>query len=72
MSSEFGIEVIKQGRYVYSDTRAVSGNIAESGAIKGAIKNPIVVIEVISDSLEAYEHGAKYRYYKRLSSVKNT
>ncbi|MEL7161305.1 MAG: Uma2 family endonuclease [Bacteroidota bacterium] len=69
-SSEAKIQVNTAGRYVYPDTLAVCGDVEESEKVKGAILNPILVIEVVSDSSEAYDRGAKFRYYRRLPSVK--
>jgi Uma2 family endonuclease len=31
--------------------------------------NPIVIFEVLSDSTESYDRGAKFRLYSRISSL---
>jgi len=69
-NSDIKIEINKKGRYVYPDTLGVCGAPDESDDVSGAITNPIIVVEVLSDSSEGYDHGVKYKYYKRLSSVK--
>lgn len=70
MSSEFKIEIAKAGRYVYPDTVAVCRSIEESDQVKGAIINPVLVVEVTSKSSEAYDRAIKYDYYISLPSVK--
>jgi Uma2 family endonuclease len=70
LTSEIKIEIASDGRYVYPDTMAVCGEVIESETVKVSITNPVLVIEVISDSSEAYDRGQKYRFYKRLSSIK--
>jgi Uma2 family endonuclease len=34
-----------------------------------AIANPILIVEVLSDSTEAYDRGAKWAHYRRLASL---
>jgi len=70
LNSEAKIEINKDKRYVYPDTLAICGEVKESEHIKGAVTNPILVIEVTSESSGAYDRGVKYKYYKRLPSVK--
>ncbi|SER28442.1 Uma2 family endonuclease [Neolewinella agarilytica] len=69
-NSELKIEVKPNGQYVYPDTLAVCGEIKESDTVKGSIINPVLVIEVLSESSEAYDNGVKFRYYKKLPSLK--
>lgn len=68
--ADLKVEIQKSNRYVYPDTLAVCGDVEESEKITGAITNPVLVIEVVSDSSESYDRGQKYRYYRRLPSVK--
>ena len=70
LTSDIKIEIAKNLRYVYPDTLAVCGDVKESEKITGAITNPVFVIEVLSESSEAYDNGAKFRYYKKLPSLK--
>ena len=37
---------------------------------KDAITNPIVLVEVLSDSTEAYDRGAKSAHYRRIPSLR--
>ena len=68
--SEVKIEVDPRGKYVYPDTLVVCGEIDESEHVKGSIRNPIVVVEVLSPSSEAYDLYKKFKYYFNLPSVR--
>lgn len=70
LSSEFKTVISEKGRYVYPDTAVVCGEVDWSDTVKGAVKNPILVVEVVSDSSEGYDRGEKFRYYRRLPSIK--
>ena len=37
---------------------------------KDVITNPIVLVEILSDSTEAYDRGAKAARYRRISSLR--
>lgn len=67
--SDLKVEIKPNGRYVYPDTLAVCGDIDESDKVTGAVKNPILVIEVVSESSGAYDRGVKFRYYRQLPTV---
>lgn len=69
-SSEFKTQIEEADRYVNPDATAVCGKVDQSDETVGAITNPVLVIEVVSDSSESYDRGQKYRYYRRLPSVK--
>lgn len=69
-SSDFKIEIEQSGRYVYPDTLAVCGDPEESKKVKGAIVNPVLVVEVTSKSSESYDRISKFDYYTNLPSLK--
>lgn len=69
-TSDIKVEVKLDGRYVYPDTLAVCGDVERSKKTSGSITNPVLVVEVVSESSGDYDRGDKYRYYKRLPSVK--
>lgn len=69
-NSDIKIEIIKERRYVYSDSFIVCGPPDISKEIKGAILNPKVIFEVVSDSSVQYDHGDKFRAYRSLRSLR--
>lgn len=68
-NSEIKVEIEKAERYVYPDAVVVCGELEESKTIRGAIRNPKLVVEVLSESSDGYDRGAKMRYYLSLPSV---
>ena len=57
-------------KYTYPDITVVCGNI-ELEKIKGVetLLNPIVIIEILSESTEAYDRGTKFRHYRLIPSL---
>ena len=57
--------------YRYADLSVVCGNpvYETTGGIE-ALTNPILIIEVLSPSTEAYDRGDKFTYYKSIPSLK--
>jgi Uma2 family endonuclease len=56
--------------YVYSDALVVSGKPIESDDETSAIINPILIIEVLSNSTAAYDGGKKFIQYQSLPTFK--
>ncbi len=69
-NSEIKLEIERANRYVYPDAAVICGKINESPTISGAVRNPRVIVEVISESSADYDRGAKMRYYLSLPTVK--
>lgn len=69
-NSDLSVEVKPNGRYVYPDVAVVCGDIDESELVSGAVKNPILIIEVLSEGTANYDQNIKYRFYTRMVSVK--
>jgi Uma2 family endonuclease len=53
----------------YPDTMVVCGEEQFSNEKENAITNPTVVVEVLSESTAAWDHGGKFRQYQSLSSL---
>lgn len=69
-NSEMKIEVAPGGKYIYPDAGASCIERKESNRIKGAITNPILVVEVLSPNSIMYDTGAKLRFYFSIPSIK--
>ena len=54
-------------RYVYPDLALVCGP-AEIVDKAGTIDNPKVIVEILSPNTDDYDHGRKYKLYRRISS----
>ncbi len=58
------------GSYTYSDVVALCGKPELEDEHCDTLLNRSVVIEVLSDSTEAYDRGEKFAHYRRLDSLR--
>ncbi len=56
--------------YTYPDLVAVCGEPRFEDAFIDTLLNPTVIIEVLSESTEAYDRGEKFAHYRRLDSLR--
>jgi len=56
--------------YTYPDLGIVCGPPQFADDQKGTLVNPIVLIEVLSDSTRNYDQGDKFAHYRRLESLR--
>lgn len=54
----------------YPDLSVVCGTLVTAPDDPDAITNPVVLVEVLSESTEAYDRGAKASLYRRIPSLK--
>lgn len=69
-SSDTKIHIAASRRTTYADAVVVCGDVQRSELDSEAIANPIVIVEVLSPTTEAYDRGEKFRHYRRLSGVR--
>jgi Uma2 family endonuclease len=53
----------------YPDVTVICGNFEHSQIQPNAATNPLLIVEILSDSTEAYDRGEKFVHYRRLSSL---
>jgi Uma2 family endonuclease len=69
-SSDVRIRVLETGLTTYPDLSVVCGQLETAKDDEDAITNPLVLVEVLSDSTEAYDRGAKAAHYRRIPSLR--
>ncbi|WP_437822017.1 Uma2 family endonuclease [Sorangium sp. So ce1078] len=69
-SSDLRVRVLATGLATYPDVSVVCGQLARDPEDKDAVVNPLVLVEVLSDSSEAYDRGEKFAHYRRIPSLK--
>ncbi len=69
-SSDLRVKVEATGLTTYPDVSIVCGKPEVSSDDPHAIVNPIVLVEVLSDSTEAYDRGEKFAHYRRIPSLR--
>ena len=58
------------GLATYPDVSVVCGKLEVDEEDPHAVANPVVVVEVLSDSTEAYDRGAKASHYRRVPALR--
>ncbi|AUX43380.1 hypothetical protein SOCE26_048280 [Sorangium cellulosum] len=69
LSSDQRISARQGERYVYADVVVVCGGVQTEPGASDVLSNPTAVVEVLSRSTEAFDRGAKWEVYQRLSSL---
>lgn len=69
-NSDMKVRVYTAKKYVYPDASVVCGETKFDDEYRDVILNPILIVEVLSDSTAAYDRGGKFQAYKRLDSFK--
>jgi Uma2 family endonuclease len=69
-SAELRIRIRATGLTTYPDVSVVCGKAEIDSEDPYAIVNPTLVVEVLSDSTEAYDRGEKAAHYRHLPSLR--
>jgi Uma2 family endonuclease len=67
-SNDMRVRIAKSGRYTYPDVVVVCGTPQFLDDQNDALLNPLLIIEVLSSSTEAYDRGEKFRAYRSIDS----
>jgi Uma2 family endonuclease len=68
--SNLRVKVLATGLLTYPDVTVACGRQEFVDAEQDTLTNPSVIIEVLSDSTEAYDRGAKFENYRQIPSLK--
>jgi Uma2 family endonuclease len=68
----FGMQLLieSQSCFLYPDFSVVCGEVQLSSLNKNAICNPILIVEVLSESTGTRDRGEKFELYKQLESLR--
>jgi Uma2 family endonuclease len=64
------VKVAATGLYTYPDVTVVCGGPEFDDDSRTTVLNPVVIVEVLSESTEAYDRGVKFAHYLRLDSLR--
>lgn len=70
LSSDMKVKVQATGLYTYPDVLVVCGPPEFEDGRRDTLLNPQVIIEVLSDSTESDDRGAKFRQYQLIPSLR--
>lgn len=68
--SDMRVKITSTGKYTYPDVVAVCGEeiYEDEDENEDTLLNPMLIVEVLSKSTEAYDRGAKFEYYQTIES----
>jgi Uma2 family endonuclease len=70
-NNDMRVKVSETGMYTYPDIVAVCGQPEFEDAAVDTLLNPVLIVEVLSDSTERYDRGAKFAHYRNLPSLQD-
>jgi Uma2 family endonuclease len=68
--NDLRVKVSPTGMYTYPDIVAVCGEVLLEDDHFDTLLNPTVIVEVLSESTEAYDRGEKFAHYRRLDTLR--
>ena len=69
-NSDLRLKVEVTGLVTYPDLSVVCGPLQFAAGTDDTVVNPTVVVEVLSDSTEAYDRGRKFENYRQMPSLR--
>lgn len=69
--SDLKLRIEATGLYTYPDLSVVCGEPKLETESRDVLLNPVVLIEVLSDSTEAYDRGKKFQHYRTIPSLRH-
>jgi Uma2 family endonuclease len=69
-SSDVRVRIPETDLATYPDLSVVCGQLERATDDGEAITNPVLLVEVLSDSTEACDRGAKWAHYRRIASLR--
>jgi Uma2 family endonuclease len=68
-SNDMRVFVPETGLYTYPDLVVVCGEPQFQDDVFDTLLNPLLLIEVLSDSTESYDRGKKFQHYRGIESL---
>lgn len=68
--SDMRVHIPTTGSYAYPDVTIMCGEAQFIDDQRDVLLNPIVIIEVLSESTEAFDRGLKFQRYRELASLR--
>jgi Uma2 family endonuclease len=67
--SDMRVKIPQIEKYTYPDVVVACGDEAFEDDENDTLLNPVVIIEVLSESTEAYDRGKKFEHYQHIESL---
>ena len=70
VTSDQRVKVEATGLYTYPDVVVFCGAATMEDGIHHTLTNPLLIVEVLSESIEKYDRGIKFGHYRRLTTLR--
>ena len=68
-ANDMRVKVDPTGLYTYPDVVVTCGKAQFDDTHLDTLLNPVLIVEILSDSTEAYDRGRKFEHYRKLGSL---
>jgi len=68
-ASDLRLRVTSAGLYTYPDVMVVCGEPQYAEDQQDTLLNPVLIVEVLSESTRDYDRGRKFQHYRKLPSL---
>jgi Uma2 family endonuclease len=68
-ATDMRLLVTKSGLYTYPDVMVVCGKLEFVPGRNDTVTNPILIVEVLSESTQGYDRTTKFRFYRQIPSL---
>jgi Uma2 family endonuclease len=68
--SDLRVDVKEYDSFMYPNAMVICGKIEYADGRRDVVKNPVLIVEVLSDSTESYDRGRKFKKYQSLPSFR--
>ena len=69
-NSDMRLHVERNGLYTYPDVMVICGKIELVKNRNDTVTNPVLIVEVLSESTRSYDRGAKFNFYKQIPTLR--
>lgn len=69
-SSDLRVKVQAAGLYTYPDVVVICGELLTDDTKRDTVLNPTLIVEVLSESTEAYDRGKKFEKYRLIPELR--
>ena len=69
-TSELRMKIAATGLLTYPDVSVVCGTLEFATGTDDTVVNPTLLVEVLSETTEAYDRGEKFRHYRQMPALK--
>ncbi len=67
--SDMRVKILPLNKYTYPDVVVACGNRRFENDQNDSLLNPVLIIEILSESTEAYDRGKKFQHYQFIESL---